>query len=151
MFISHLCSIYHGFHVALLSLLKEGVWRSRLYWNMSFMWLGFPGCSGKELACQCRTCRFDPWVLKIPWRSKWPPTPAFLPGNFHGQRSLMGYRPWGCKSQTWLRMHTYICTSMWPRAGEEIIKPQLLMLLLQCGTYHLQILHHHWWCHKMGK
>ena len=28
---------------------------------------------------------------------KWPPTPVFLPGKFHGQRSLVGYSPWGCK------------------------------------------------------
>ena len=35
------------------------------------------------------------WVGKIPWRRKWQPTPAFLLGEFHGQRSLMGYSPWG--------------------------------------------------------
>ena len=29
--------------------------------------------------------------------SKWQPTPVFLPGEPHGQRSLVGYRPWGCK------------------------------------------------------
>ena len=34
---------------------------------------------------------------KIPWRKKWQPTPVFLPGEFHGQRSLVGYSPWGCK------------------------------------------------------
>ena len=39
----------------------------------------------------------DPWVGKIPWRRKWQPTPAILPGEFHGQRSLAGYSPWGCK------------------------------------------------------
>ena len=38
---------------------------------------------------------FDPWVGKIPWRRKWPPTPVFLPGKSHGQRSLAGYSPWG--------------------------------------------------------
>ena len=36
-----------------------------------------------------------PWVRKIPWRRKWQPTPLYLPGNFHGQRSLAGYSPWG--------------------------------------------------------
>ena len=36
----------------------------------------------------CRRYRFDPWVGKIPWRRKWQPTPVFLPGEFHGQRSL---------------------------------------------------------------
>ena len=40
---------------------------------------------------------FDPWVGKIPWRRKWQPTPVFLPGKFHGQRSLVGYSPWGRK------------------------------------------------------
>ena len=44
--------------------------------------------SGKESACQYRRhkrLRFDPEVRKIPWSRKWQPTPAFLPGKFHGQ------------------------------------------------------------------
>jgi len=49
-------------------------------------WLG-----GKEPCCQCRRLRFDPWVRKLPWRRKWQPTPVFLPGKFHQQRSLEGY------------------------------------------------------------
>ena len=40
---------------------------------------------------------FDPWVGKIPWRRAWQPTPVFLPGDSHGQRSPVGYSPWGCK------------------------------------------------------
>ena len=36
--------------------------------------------------------QFDPWVGKIPWRRKWQPTPVFLPGKSHGQRSLAVYR-----------------------------------------------------------
>ena len=39
----------------------------------------------------------DPWVRKIPWRKEWQPTLVFLPGEFHGQRSLEGYSPWGHK------------------------------------------------------
>jgi len=35
-----------------------------------------------------------PWVGKIGWRKKWPPTPVFLSGKFHGQRRLVGYSPW---------------------------------------------------------
>ena len=62
---------------------------------------GFPGGgSGKEPFCQCRRrkqCRFDPWVGKIPWRRAWQPTPVFLPGKSHGQRSLVGYSPQGHK------------------------------------------------------
>ena len=34
------------------------------------------------------------WV-KIPWRRAWQPTPVFVPGEFHGQRSLAGCSPWG--------------------------------------------------------
>ena len=42
-----------------------------------------------------------------PWRRKWQPTPVLLPGESHGQRSLVGYCPWGCKSQTGLMVHTH--------------------------------------------
>ena len=35
--------------------------------------------------------RSDPWVEKIPWRRKWQPTPVFLTGESHGQRSLGDY------------------------------------------------------------
>ena len=54
-----------------------------------------------ESACQCRGLRFNPW--KIPWRRKWQPISAFLPGEFHGQRSLVKYNPWGHKrwDMTW--------------------------------------------------
>ena len=61
--------------------------------------LGFPGgASGKEPACQYRRPRFHPWVGRIPWRRRaWQSTPVFLPGEFHGQRSLVGYSPWSRK------------------------------------------------------
>ena len=62
---------------------------------------GFPGgCSDKELTCQSRRhkrCGFDPWDGKIPWRRKWQSTPVFLPGESHGQKSLVGYGPKSCK------------------------------------------------------
>ena len=63
--------------------------------------MGFLGStSGKIAACQCGRCkslRFDPWVKKILWSRKWQPAPVFLPGKFHGQRSLVGCSPQGCK------------------------------------------------------
>ena len=63
--------------------------------------LGFPGgASGKEHACQCwrhKRCGFDPWVRKIPWKRAWKPTPVLMPEEPQGQRSLVGYSPWGCK------------------------------------------------------
>ena len=58
----------------------------------------FPGSSGvKESACNAGGPGCVPWVRKIPWRRKWLPTPIFLPGESHGQRSLAGYSSWGCK------------------------------------------------------
>ena len=53
--------------------------------------------SGKASACQYRRRGFDPWVGMILWRRKWQPTLVFLPGKSHGQRSLVGYSPWGSK------------------------------------------------------
>ena len=59
---------------------------------------GFPGGSdGKIICLQCRRPGFDPWVRKIPWSRKWQLTTGFWPGEFHGQRSLVVYSPWGGK------------------------------------------------------
>ena len=55
---------------------------------------GFGLLSGKESIYQCRRHEFNPWVRKIPSRRKGQPTPVFLPGESHGQRSLVGYSPW---------------------------------------------------------
>ena len=58
----------------------------------------FPGGSeDKESACNAGDPAFNPWGGKIPWRRKYQPTPVFLPGEFHGQRSLVGNSPWGPK------------------------------------------------------
>ena len=70
--------------------------------------MGFSdGSDGKASVClQCRRPGFNSWVGKIPWRRKWQPTPVFLPGKPHGQRSLVGYSPWGHKeSDTTERLH----------------------------------------------
>ena len=60
--------------------------------------------SGKESACQCKRCRFDPWrqrldlwVRKTPWSRKWQPTPVSLSGKSCGQRCLVGYSLGGSK------------------------------------------------------
>ena len=52
---------------------------------------------GQSVCQQCRRPGFDPWVGKIPWRRKWQPTPVLLPKKSHGQRSLVGYSPWGLR------------------------------------------------------
>ena len=67
----------------------------------------FPGGSdGKSICLQSGRPGFDPWVGQIPWRRKWQPTSVLLPGKSHGQRSLAGCSPWGCKeSDTTERLH----------------------------------------------
>ena len=57
---------------------------------------------------QCGRPGFNLWVGKIPWRKEWLPTPVFLPGEFHGQKGLAGYSPWGHKESDtteWLSLH----------------------------------------------
>ena len=59
---------------------------------------GFPGGSdGKVSACNVGDLGSIPGSGRCPWIRKWQPTPVFLSGKFHGQRSLAGYSPWGCK------------------------------------------------------
>ena len=78
------------------SVMIEQLNRTELYIHC-LLSLHIPGgVSGKEPTCQCRRhkrCWFDPWVRTIPWRRAWQPTPVFLPGESHGQRSLVGYCP----------------------------------------------------------
>ena len=74
--------------------------------------------NGKEYTCQCSRCKtrgLDSWVRKILWRREWQPTPGFWPGESHGQRSLVGYSPWGCKE---LDMPKTTHTQIGETAGE---------------------------------
>ena len=72
--------------------------------------------SVKESVCQCRRhrrCGFDSWIERILWRRKWQPTPIFLPGKSHGQKSSAGCRPQGCKTSdstehAWMHAHTHV-------------------------------------------
>ena len=83
---------------------------------------GCPGGSdGKVMCLQCRRPKFNPWVRKIPWKREWLPIPVFLPGEFHRQRSLAGYSPWGCKESD---------TTKWGRSSA---------CMLSCLVWHLQL------------
>ena len=89
--------------------------------------VGFPdGAHGKESTCQCRRCKrhgFDPWVGKIPWSKKWQPTPVFLPGKFHWQRSLAGYclrRHKELDMTARLNTHPHSCVAVWSATGCEV-------------------------------
>ena len=118
----------------------------QVYLDVSFSNMGFSGgAAGKEPSCQCRRLKrygFDPWMGKIPWvgkipkRRAWQPTPVCLPRKSHGQRSLMGYSPWGRKeSYTTERLSIHpvwvyymvICllwfspNSLWPSKSADIM------------------------------
>ena len=78
--------------------------------------------SNNQSACQCRRhsrLEFDPWVEKIPWRRTQQPIPVFLPGKFHGQRTLAGYSRQGLKESDMTSTHVLRhkprdpCTQKW--------------------------------------
>ena len=52
-----------------------------------------PWLSGKESACNEEDAGLIPGLGRFPWRKAWQSTPVFLPGEFHGKRSLVSYRP----------------------------------------------------------
>ena len=69
--------------------------------------------------------RVDPWIRKISWRRKRQPTPVFLPGKPHGQKSLAGCSPWGCKDWTeWLHFVIWVWSS-----GALVLCKHLLLRL----------------------
>ena len=120
-----------------------------------YITLGFPGgTSGKEPTCQYRRhkrCRFHPWARKIPWRRAWQPTPVFLPGESHGQRSLVGYSLWVEKSRTQLKRqcahahaHTHTHTQLYG-FSHFLTHPSLelssLKVHLKCSLCSLKV---HW-------
>ena len=79
---------------------------------------GFPSSSdGKSIHLQCGLGHINPWVGKIPLRRKWQLTPVFLPGEFHGQRSLVDYGPRGCKESN--MTHVILITGF---PGRAVVK-----------------------------
>ena len=65
--------------------------------NMIISLVAFRGTFLMGIHCRGWRHGFNPWVRKIPWKRKWQPSPIFLPGKSHRQRSLVGYSPKGCK------------------------------------------------------
>ena len=86
--------------------------------------------STKEPTCQCKRPRFDSWFEEIPWRREWQPTPVFLPGEFHGQRSLVGYSPWGCKELEKTEQHSFTFTHTHQADVKQCVHVKSLRLCL---------------------
>ena len=88
-------------------------------------WLGGKESASNTGATGDTGC--DPCVGKTPWRRKWQPTPVFLPGESHGQRSLAGYSPWGSQrvEHDWSNL---ACT----QNGISIFRPGLKYWVAKC-------------------
>ena len=90
------CNCFHCFSIYLTWSHGTG-----FLWNISYLFWG--ACLVVQ---QWRICLhmhehgFDPWVRKIPCRSKWQPIPVFLPGISHGERSLVAYSKWVQKKKS---------------------------------------------------
>ena len=76
-------------------------------------------------SCQHRRCRFKPLARKIPWRSKWPSTPVFLPGESHRERRLAGQSPRHCRKSD---------MTEWPNNNNLSRKASSLFILKQSRT-----------------
>ena len=118
------------------SYLRSHTKRERLPW-----WL-----RQKRILLQWRRLGFDLWVGKIPWRREWRPTPVFLPGEFHGQRSMGSQRvrhDWANNTHTYTHTHTLPPSHPresggWFQVGGEIPSPSCSVC--QGGYEPLQIL-----------
>ena len=97
-------------------------WVEEIHWRRdrlpSSVFLGFLGGSEGNPPAVWETW-VHPWVGKIPWRREQLPTPVFFPGESHGQRSMVGYSPWGCQVRhdlpatldlwlSWRMFHMYL-------------------------------------------
>ena len=79
----------------------------------------------------------------IYWSRKWQPIPLFLPGKFHGQRSLVHYSPWGHRvGHDWAHMHTHGSTCLCIYIDMRVyvciyvcvcIHTYMLVCILMCG------------------
>ena len=98
---------------------------------------GFPGgANGKEPDCQCRRLErhgFNPWVGKIPWRRALQPTPR----KSHGQKSLVGYGPWGFKESDTTEHTQHTHTHMHENANK---------IYISSLNYFLELRIHLMWC-----
>ena len=92
------CSISHIFtYIMLLVLILRTVWES-LDSQKFPPKVGFPGCSViKNPPANAGDMGSILGWGRSPWRRKWQPIRVFLLEKSHGQRSLVGYSPWGCK------------------------------------------------------
>ena len=94
-------------------------------------------------AGRCKRHGFEPWVGKIPRRRAQQPTPVFLLGESHGQRSLLGYSPWSFRESdttevTACRQHVFIHTFSKPLKYKWTQNTGIFLIMQ--AALHIQIL-----------
>ena len=104
---------------------------------------GFPGGSVvKNLSANAGDAGDSGSISKIPWRRKWQPTPAFLPGRSHGQRRLAGYNPRGSRvGHSLLTEHTRMPSGNMKSSTSTFCLLDLFFLAvpgLSCHTWDLR-------------
>ena len=77
----------------------------------------------ERICLQCRRPGFKPWGGRIPWKRGWQPTPVFLPGEFHGQRSQADYSPRGHRESDTTQWHTF---TLLPSPHQVLVRLALL-------------------------
>ena len=80
-----------------------------------------------RICLQCRSHKrhkFDPWVGKMPWMRAWQPTTVFLPGEYHGPRSLVSCSTQDCKELDMTEVTQHACMYTWT----ELIASEIRML-----------------------
>ena len=83
----------------------------------------------RRICLQCRRSKFNPWVRKIPWRRVWLPLQVHLPGEFHGQRSLVDYSPSDCKESDRTKRLTFAHFFTLLLAGSDSLEKTTSLLL----------------------
>ena len=97
-----------------------------------------------------RRLRFNPWVWKIPWNRKWQPTPVFLTGKSHGQRSLVG--AWGHKKSDTVKgtrmawhgwLHRNLQLALYTKSNpwyiHQISPSQVFLIFLNGNSVHIEL------------
>ena len=111
---------YAFIYLSILWFIYFSIWQSFMYpdplymlkWQTSSLSHRFCLLCFRQwrICLQCRRPGFNHWIGNIPWRREWLPTPVFLPGEFHGQRSLAGYSPMGHRELDMTKwLNTHIC------------------------------------------
>ena len=106
---------------------------------------------------RCKRLRFNPWVGEIPWKRAWKPTPVFLPGDSHGQRSgrLQSVLSQRVKHDwsDWAHMHTLFSSVQFSRSvvSNSLRPHELQHARPPCPSptpgVHLNSCPSSWWCH----